>query len=97
MGLLGNFSGPKAHMSPLPAMLTASPALTTMWSKTRTPTSLRASISSLVMARSAAEGSATPDGWLWLKMHAAALMFSAALNHPGVQTQGQACQHQRWW
>lgn len=35
---MGEMSASKwAHMSPLPAMLTASPALTTMWSKTLQP------------------------------------------------------------
>jgi hypothetical protein len=59
---LGRAGWSEAHMSPRPAMLTVLPALTTTWSSTRTPTSFKASTSSLVMARSAPLGSGTPEG-----------------------------------
>ena len=61
------------HSHPLAAKLIVSPAPTMMWSSTRTSMSARASCNRLVMVRSAALGSVTPEGWLWLRMQAAAL------------------------
>src|SRR6185312_1396415 len=63
----------RGQINPRAAIDTGSPWPITRWSSTRTPTSCRASRSSRVIARSAALGSATPEGWLWAKITAQAL------------------------
>src|SRR5690606_5782647 len=57
--------GGRAQTSPRAAMETGSPSPTTKWSSRRTSTRARACFRRTVTARSAAEGSGQPDGWLW--------------------------------
>ena len=58
-------TAPARYRQPRSANDTTPPSPTTKWSMRRTSTSLRASRSRPVKARSARLGSATPEGWLW--------------------------------
>lgn len=53
-------------MAPRERRLVSRPAPVMMWSCSVTPRALQAFWTSFVIARSAAEGSGSPDGWLWI-------------------------------
>ena len=65
-------------------MLNVSRPPTMMWSSTRTSMRPSACLRREVTARSAAEGSTSPDGWLWMRITSAALQKNAFHNLPGV-------------
>ena len=64
--------GEAAHTAPRSLRLTNRPAPRTRWSRTSIPSSVPADTSRRVRARSSAEGSGSPEGWLWKRTSAAA-------------------------
>ena len=73
--------GGRGYSRPRSTKETHSASPTTRWSSTRTSTMESASTSCSVRSRSVWLGSATPEGWLWAKITAAALRLRERRDH----------------